>query len=69
MQNLSLARLYALRASFVLFPVGIGLEFWPSRIREGTDTFFACLVILPVIPAIPWRRLFVAYAVMPARWT
>lgn len=131
MQTLSLARLYALRACFVLFIVGIGLEFWPSLVREGAllpvmdgaalamlsalgvlsiiglvspvtmipvllvdivwkalwmvfvavprwqagemgeehmSAFYACLVVLPVIAALPWRRMAAAYLTRPDRW-
>lgn len=131
MRDLSLARLFALRACYVLFIVGIGLQFWPSLIQhaaslpimdgaalamlsalgalsviglfspvamiplllfdmvwkalwivfvaiprwqagemgpEYMEAFYACLVILPVIPAIPWRRMLVAYVATPDRW-
>lgn len=131
MPPLSLARLYALRACFVLFIVGIGLEFWPVLVREGAwlpvmdgaalamlsalgllsiigliapvamipvllvdivwkalwmifvavprwqagemgeehmSAFYACLVVLPVVLALPWRSLAAAYFTRPERW-
>ena len=69
---LSVRRLYALRAGYLLMGLGLVLVKWPLLPEASTldpamtDVVANCSLVVVIIAVIPWRHVWTRYVLSPA---